>query len=488
MKSDPHRRTFLYHITDQNNKTIYVGQTVDPNDRISKHIGVKSKCTKLREFLTNTKGTTYRLRDHFFLFSTLRNGVPASRSDEFECFLIHEFRTCVSARNGGCNLSPGPNYTDHYHKFDALREEVKTDYVWPTSDAEPIPKSVVEAKATVEVLTELNDIAGDIEDTLSDDLRVACQALEDAEKLSAKPAWKIAKHELTKFAALPPWRLIDRNELDQSINAVKTSLLDEEVVDNDMLALLRAVSLFNNPSRPGVAIGAFTATSLMNTLYGAISDRDDARTTKTVHVKNAERAREWSFGCDGKMPRTCAKARRGEGGAEALTESIIGRWFQHWKNGSKKGDKKVPEKATIDLKMRHTGWYEDAIQPLSEKMARVASSLNSMLRSGVGLASEPFFEGKQRIRSRSTKDSKNSQEYALLRDIICGKVDKESVDAVFEGLDERRKEWYVGEWTKSRGNKLEEYKKKRERRKAERLERKKRKLADKAEEEEEESE
>ena len=450
---DPWRRVWIYYITNLEGKTIYVGQTVDQNKRVSAHINANSRCKELRAYLESVRGTNYSLKKHFHIFETLKHGVPASRANEFECFLIDEHKTSVSLHNGGCNISPGPNYTENKPKFDALREEVKNGYVWPSEERGVA--SVLKAMAEVDVLTDLNEMVGDIHPSLSDDLRIACQALEDAEKWTEKAAWEIARELAEKYDGVALWERINRNDLDRDINQIKAALLDEEVPDEDMLGLVRSISLFNNPHRSGVAIGAFTAKSLLNSLFGAISDRDDAKTKPTIHSKNAERCREWSFHHEGKKPTNNPPVKKGMENRtkeEVQEEATNGAWFDNWKT-----KQNMPEKKTMDLKFRFTDWYEEATTHRTEKCDKVVSSLNGMLLSGMGLASEPDFEGKKKHMPTS-KNGKRLQEYAMLANIIRGHFPKEMLEKVFENVDEEREEWYIGKWEENRDVYLEKTK------------------------------
>ena len=447
---NPWRRVWIYNITNLEGKIIYVGQTVDLTKRISAHVSASSACSKLRAFLESMRGTLYSLKDHFHIFETLKHGVPASRADEFECFLIKELGSHVY--EGGCNISPGNNYTEHEPKFDALREEVKNGYVWPSEERGVA--SVLKAMAEVNVLTDLNEMVGDIHPSLSDDLRIACQALEDAEKWTQKAAWEIARELAEKYDGVALWERIDRNELDRDINQIKAALLDEEVPDEDMLGLVRSISLFNNPHRSGVAIDSFTAKSLLNSLFGAIAARDDAKTKPTTNSKNAERCREWSFHHEGKKPTHSPPVKEMEKRTkeDVLEETANGIWFDKWKTKSN-----MPEKKTMDLKFRFTDWYEEATTHRTEKCDKVVSSLNGMLLSGMGLASEPDFEGKK-LPMKTSKNGKKLQEYVMLTNIIGGHFPKETLEKVFENVDEERAEWYIGKWEENRDVYLEKTK------------------------------
>ena len=431
IERDPNQRVFIYYITDHHDRMIYIGQTTNRDKRIAKHVSSSSECKELASYLRSMQGTTYNLAKHWFIFECLPLGVPQRRADELECFLIQEHNTLAP---NGCNLRHGNNYSEHKPKFNAIREELKTPFVWPVEDS--IPKSVAKAMGAVQVIEDLNDHVGDVAPHLAKDLRIACMQLEELQNEEAC-AWKVAKKLAGTYDSYPPWQEMNKEVLNQHINSIRELLEDEEVPDAGLIGFVNAISLFAKTSR-NAAIDAFTAKSLLNSLYGAISAKEDASAPNATYIEHAETWRKFSF-VNKRRPNLHGTT-KGKTKEEWEEENSIGAAISNWKHSTKMRDKKW-----IDVKMRYTDWYEDfAETSKSEKQEHTIISLNSLLKSGVGIFSEPEFEGKKNM--ITSVDGKRTKEFLTLRNVINGALSEKSIYKILDGIEESRKQWYLLKW------------------------------------------
>ncbi len=272
LKYDPWQRTFIYEIIDpQTKRAIYVGRSNDVVRRGAEHDRKGSPL--LKEYV---KLHDFRLRDAVRIVPELPNGVPASRAAEFEAYFIMQRDTLYHAKRrvDGCNQKNG-DYVVALD-YDAIEADVAEGFEWPE-----VPVDVAESRAKVAVFEELVAVFGDTQPDLQLALSEAAAKQKARERAYLTPL-AISEQLAEEYDKMSKYEEIDRTVFERDVNSIRDRLNNEDVIDDKMLSLVRAIAMFGKSEGAEWQMRAHVAVHAFKMLAGALETREEARMPDTV--------------------------------------------------------------------------------------------------------------------------------------------------------------------------------------------------------------
>lgn len=433
---DKNQRAWIYVLRDPvTHRVFYVGRTSHVRRRGLEHDRNSSACKLLRERLRLANFTAAEVIE---LAEGLPNGVPASRASEFEAFFIIYYKTLYDPsdpdRISVCNQKHG----DHVAALDyeAVKAEVAVGVEWTE-----VPDNVIEARAKEAVLEELVADLGEQEPELCTALAEATMARKKVERMYMSPV-SIAETLASEYDALPKYKTIDRTVFEADVNSLRDKLNNEDVIDDKMLGLVRAIALFGKSEGAEWEMRAKVGGHLFRGLAGALETREEARLPDTLAVKNMKMVRDWSVDNDGKKPIQEALKRKDGTGTQA--EHSLGGFLSQWK--TKKGYN-MADKPSCDFLMRNLPWWHEFVDGMSkqEKSDAVAAKVNEMLIDGYGHTKEPEFEGKKKWPCGPDGSAKRRAYNGMKKNLVGGRATIEWVEKALKNVDPVRASWYMAQ-------------------------------------------
>lgn len=433
LKYDPWQRTWIYEIIDPHtNRPIYVGRTNDVARRGAEHDRKGSPLLKEYHRLNNI-----RLRDCVRVVPKLPNGVPASRSAEFEAYFIVQRDTLYhpTRRPDGCNQKHGDFVVALDYK--AIEAEIATGFEWPE-----VPVDVVESRAKVAVFGELVAVFGDSQPDLKLALYEATVEQKTRERAYLTPL-AISEQLAEEYEKIAIYEEIDRTAFERDINTIRDRLNNEDVTDDKMLSLVRAIAMFGKSEGAEWQMRAHVGANAFKVLAGALETREEARLPDTTVVKNMKNLRDWIVGNGGKKPSSQALRRKNNNGT--AKEESFGSFLYDWKTKHKK-----PDRSACDFLMRHVVWWKNFVSgSKATTEAHLTQRVNAMLKDGYGHANEPMFDGKKRWPVGSDGSNVCSV-YKKMHRTVNGVYDEANVEQILNGVEAVRADWYRAQSAKNR--------------------------------------
>jgi len=433
MVYDPNQRIWIYEYVDPNTgKAFYVGRTADITRRGAQHDRSSSGCTQLRERI---QLSNFRFRDAMRIVPELPNGVPASRAAEFEAFFIIQRDTLYhpERRPDGCNLRHGDHVTAL--DYEKVKAEIEEGFEW-----DEVPDEVVHARAKEAVLEDCVEKVGDLVPELSVDLNTAIMERKQVERMHMS-AVAIAEALAEEYEGMPAYNEISRATFETDLNSLRDRLNAEDVADDKMLSLVRAIALFGKSEGVEWEMRANVAVHAFRMLAGALETREEARMPDTAAVRNMKLVRNWAAANGGKQPRANALTRKD--GSGTMEESTRGAFLSHWKLFKGGGAYKQANRGEADFLMRRVEWWKGfANGSRAEKIANLASKVNSMLKEGYGHKDEPDFDGKKKWPGGSSGTEAKGV-YDKMTRIVHGYFKDSDLSTILDGVDLTRAQWYI---------------------------------------------
>jgi hypothetical protein len=425
-------RVWIYQIIDpETKKVIYIGRTKNLQNRVQQHDQESSACTQLKEYI---RLHNFTVKGNIFVVPELPEGVPFYRAAEFEGVFIVKRKTLFDpeTRPDGCNLKHGDNITGV--NVADVWAEVQAGYKWPeASKNTPSSAELLQAESEVAILEDMVKAVGDVEPTLSDDLRLAKSNLAHLQRTQLGIT-ELCEAFAADYEKLPRDEVVPRSGAIIGMNLVKEKLEAEEERDEPMLALIRAEHLFLFESKTRVwNMTAHVAAYTFHRLAGVLESREIERMEKTTAVKKMLEVREWSYAHGQTMP----KNRDSKKKKKTEVEKSLGNFLNNLKAGRRYYQGSDAECAFL---MRNLPAYAAFLAYSKAKTgADSETNLKQLLADGYGLASEPAFEGKKTL-----EESEHPAEFAKLRHLTRGVYDEETTDRILAGLPASRIAFYKG--------------------------------------------
>ena len=432
-------RVWIYQIIDpETKKVIYIGRTKDLRNRVQQHDQSKSACKQLREYI---RLHNFTVKGNIFVVPELPEGVPFYRAAEIEGVFIIKRKTLFDpeTRPDGCNLKHGDNITGV--DVDALWAEVQAGYKWPeTSKGPPSVAELLRAECEVAILEDMVENVGDVEPTLSDDLRLAKSNLEHLQRLQLGDT-EFCEAIATEYEAKPTYEVVDNNHVVQDLNSLKARLMAEEERDDYLLRVVKDKIFALHPDRE-VDLDAGMAAMSFRFLARAFERREVERMEKTNAVTRMLKVRAWSYAHGQTMPKQHGKDE---------TERSLGTFLRDLKGGRDACYQGSDAECTF--LMRNLPAYASFLAYSKAKTgADQETSLKQLLADGYGFPNEPAFEGKKTLQR-----SEHKVEFYKLQNLTRGIYDEETTDRILAGLPPSRIAFYKADYTTKRA----EYQKKR---------------------------
>ena len=235
---DGRDREFIYEGIDQaTSEVFYVGRTSNCKRRAGEHDRKTGEAPLLRARL---QLAPYTFREAMRIVPELPDGVPASRSGEFEAFFIAQRGTLHNpnpdhANFNKCNCKNGDHVVEIDYK--ALEEEIANGIKWP--EASEVSKMLGIAIAKEALLSDGVDKVGDLEPELSTalvEITAARKALE-----SAPTPYEVACKLYETYDAKPDCEEVARDAIVGEINAVCVLALDDALLQEQKVCWMRSL-------------------------------------------------------------------------------------------------------------------------------------------------------------------------------------------------------------------------------------------------------
>lgn len=351
MAYDKNQRIWIYEVVDQETGApIYVGRTNDLLKRGGQHERKSSACKMLRARLSLVD---WLLRDAMRIVPELPNGVPASRACEFEAYFIIQRKTLFHPPEQvhGCNLRHG----DHVStiNIDAIKEEVERGFEWPEVVT---PEVVVTCKAVQAALSDLTDIAGDIEPELSTALTVATKRLHQEERRLV-PLVHVAESLASSYEIGSKIAEVDRVLFVRDLNRIRDMIHDQDEPDSKMLQLLRSEVCFAKPDGEKWTMSREVAALKLKSLAKTLAMRHEEKMQKTETTLKLMRARDWVFHNGMARPSVRKKRPLSAVVKEEEDAAII---LRDWKMGTGT-TLKMESRQEADFLFRDVDWWRDFV-------------------------------------------------------------------------------------------------------------------------------
>ena len=160
----------------------------------------------------------------------------------------------------------------------------------------------------------------------------------------------------------------------------------------------------------------------------------------TLALRNMKLVRNWTVDNDGKKPST--KALRRKDGTGTTEEARMGAFLANWKSFKGKGAYKKANRQQSDFLMRHVPWWmEFANGSNAEKGANLTAKVNAMFKDGYGHKDEPEFGGKKQW-PWGSDGTETRRVYHKMIDMVTGHYSEADVDAILNGVNTARANWY----------------------------------------------
>ena len=431
----PWRTTWIYYVWNPFvEKFMYVGQTVDLDERIKKHVKDDSKCRVLRKV---TKDLGVDLAENTYLYEKLPYGVPKHKADEVEGTLIEKLNT--STAKGGCNQSNGTNLADYMDRFDEIWEAIQSGHDWwarPPAAPEPPPPTpsaeLAAARREEALLTTKIMLVGDEHPKHAELSTALTIAKEDRLRLerSQLGVTELCEAFAADYEKLPRDEVVDRAGVIVGMNLITEKLNAEEERDEQMLALVRAERLFLKDTKSRTwKMSAHVAVHTFQRLAGVLESREIERMEKTPAVTKMMEVRAWSYAHGQTMPNLHGKD---------ATERPLGAFLAKLKRGKDACYK--GSDAECRFLMRNLPAYTAFLAyNRAKKSADSETSLKKLLVDGYGLPKEPAFEGKKTL-----ERSEHKAEFQKLHNLMRGQLNETTTDRILAGLPESRIAFYKG--------------------------------------------
>jgi hypothetical protein len=430
-------RVWIYQIIDpETKKVIYIGRTKNMQNRVQQHDQDSSACKQLREYI---RLHNFTVKGNIFVVPELPEGVPFYRAAEFEGVFIEQRGTIYNSfsNRDGCNLRCGDNITSV--DTHALWAEVQAGYKWPeTSNGPPSSAELLQAESEVAILEDMVEAVGDVEPTLSDDLRLAKSNLEHLQRTQLGVT-ELCEAFAADYETLPRDEVVDRAVVIVGMNLIKQKLEAEEERDEPMLALIRAEHLFLKDTESRAwNMSAGMCVHTFQRLAMALESREIERMEKTVAVKKMLEVRAWSYAHDQKLP----KANDSKKKKKTEVEKSLGQFLDKLKSGKQYQG----SDAECAFLMRNLPAYAAFLTySFTKAIVDSETSLKKLLVEGYGLPKEPDFEGKKPL-----KESVHKAEYTKLSNLTLGTYDEETTDRILADLPPSRIAFYKADYATKR--------------------------------------
>jgi hypothetical protein len=431
-------RVWIYQIIDpETKKVIYIGRTKNLQNRVQQHDQDSSACKQLREYI---RLHNFTVKGNIFVVPELPEGVPFYRAAEFEGVFIEQRGTIYNSfsNRDGCNLRCGDNITSV--DTHALWAEVQAGYKWPeTSKNTPSSVELLQAECEVAILEDMVKAVGDVEPTLSDDLRLAKSNLEHLQRTQLGVT-ELCEAFAADYEKLPRDEVVDRAGVIVGMNLIKQKLEAEEERDEQMLALIRAEHLFLKDTESRAwNMSAQCAVYTFHRLATALESREIERMEKTPAVTKMLKVRAWSYAHGQKLPKMKSKD---------ATARSLGTFLDKLKGG--RDACYQGSDAECAFLMRNLPAYAGFLAYNAAKTsADLETSLKQLLVDGYGFASEPAFEGKKPL-----ERSEHKAEYIKLLQLTRGKYDEKTTDRILADLPPSRIAFYKTDYATKRAEHL----------------------------------
>ena len=427
------QRVYIYEGVDpKTGRVFYIGRSLDIFKRGAQHDSASSGCKLLRLYL---KLNDLKFRDCVRVVPELPNGVPASRAAELEAYFIIQRKTLYDPedRPHGCNQQHG----DHVAALDyqAVKEEVEAGF----KEDEEVPADVIKARAEEAMLEACVEEVGDVEPELSMALSIATMTRKQLERRLMSPV-AIAETLADEYEAMGMYKEIDRVGFEADVNSLRDRLKAENVQDDKMLSLVRSIALFGKSEGAEWSMRAHVAGHAFRMLAGALETREEARMPDTTAIRNMKLVRNWTVENDGKKPSNTALRRKD--GTGTTEEATMGKFLSQWKSFKGNGAYKQANRQQSDFLMRHVPWWIDhANGSKAEKSANLTAKVNAMLKDGYGHKDEPEFGGKKQWPGGSG-GNETRRVYIKMTQMVGGQHTKAGMDAILNGVNPARVNWY----------------------------------------------
>jgi hypothetical protein len=433
LRYDPSQRTWIYEMFDHiRNICFYVGRTVDTIRRGGEHD--RKGSSLIRNYV---KHHNVRVRDCVRVVAELPDGVPSSRAGEFEAFFIMQRDTIYHAVRcpDGCNQNNGAHVANlDYH---AIEAEVAAGIEWPE-----VSEAVAKARGNEAVLEQLVQDFGDIEPELHDALRDARMVRVDAERaeLGVQEALDVARREVANYEAMVPHVLVQRGDVEASLNAVKDAAPENDALAKQIKWIRTGVKPDHFPDQPVPA--AFAKYMLLAVVEWLGAKAEATIRVNDVVMRGLRAAREWSAANEGKKPMDKGKT------AEERTH---GKFLADWK-GSGKNQYNRRHEAHARVLFRHypsvLAFFDlDNKARSADREARVRDALAA----GYTWLTEPF-EGPKLPKSGTGPFGEWKHLYNKVQDLLRGAFDEAAVLRMVGDLPPERRGWYVAQHAANRPN------------------------------------
>ena len=436
--------TFIYEAVDPDtNVPFYVGRTVNLKRRTNEH---QRRCVKKVKELMKLKN--FRFAEVTRRVPELPNGCAPTDAQEMEAFFIVQRKVVYDPDTSpnGCNSRIGDFGIEltPVRMAELRRMFANEGYKFPVAE----PKALVDARAAYEIADEFVAMAEDVGDKkcvqkLNECRALAKHALLDAQRthlgLRAFVESVLADYEDKYVDA------VDQETLQTALNLIKDKMGEDEAFA-DLQRIVTSMSLVCK-AKEGVDVSSEAAVYFLKGVLAMIGSREEATlvwTNKTVEA-NIKSVRAWTKSHGMQKPMKVRVDKE---------ECVLGRFLNSWKLDDDHYGGKCTDIQNCHVIMRGIPWFEDFVGSV-DKNANEWTALNTQLRNGFALSTEPEFEGKQVM--SASKDNKTI--YTKLHTLIIGTGKPADVAMALKGLPTDRAAWYQGQYDANRPARLQQAKK-----------------------------
>jgi hypothetical protein len=438
-KVDWLRQTWIYLLLDPHtNKVIYVGQSVDMQDRLLQH-GAK-KDSGIKTYLKRKK----LLFRHLVMKKVpeLPKGCAAVDADRFEAYFIAKYKTMYDMFNNedACNNNNG-NYARRVDR-DATTKELEKGYEWPegcaaqVAELEATPKDLLEARANKEILSSLAFEYPDLEPEIRGMLIEAEQTLQT---LQTGP-YDRAKEAYETYCEKPPHELVPRDDLMATLNSIKDLTPHDPAVQHRWKKVW--TPLMHSDSNK-TTISAAEAMFIMGAVMTWLGDHAETKLTLTsTTAKRCLELRSWlaAQDNDGKPPSLSAKSRSSAlANVEAAAqEASLGNWMTNWK-----GPYGKPESGTVRVLLRHWPKVLGSLlgKSYAERTLDTARRANALIKAGYAFYTERTARPAQSVDLKPLSSTTDGRPvYKFVQSFLDG-MNPAMADALLDGVDADRAKW-----------------------------------------------
>ena len=438
-KIDWLRQVWIYLLLDPDtNKVIYVGQSVDMENRLLQH-GAKED-SGIVAYLKRKKLTFRQLI--MKKVPELPKGCAQMDANRFEAYFIAKYNTVFNMiHNQDVANDSNGNFARHVD-VEATTKELEKGYEWPegcaaqVAELEATPKDLLEARANKEILSSLAFEYPSLEPEIRGMLIEVEQTLQD---LQTGP-YDRAKEAYEGYCEMPPHKVVPRDDLMATVNAIKDLTPDDPAVQHRWRKVW--TPLMHSDSNK-TTISVEEAMFIMGAVKAWLGDHAETKLALTTRTaKKCLEMRSWlaAQNNDGKPPSNGAKARASAlANVEAATqEASLGCWMTSWK-----GPHGKPEPATVRVLLRHWPKALDLMlgKSQAEKTLDTARRANALLKGGYAFFSERTARPEQSVDLEPLSATTDGMPvYTFVQNFLKGQ-NPAMADALLEGVDADRAKW-----------------------------------------------